>query len=297
MKLLETRGPHVFGPWRVTQIVEWDGEAFPHSFLFPGIPIDELRACIPAGKDGRLTDEGVIITSTQLFVLQTEDHVVLIEQGTGNGKSRPEAPYWDHQNLPYNETLASLGVRPEDVDFVFFSHLHKDHVGLATAPLNNHWTPTFPRATYVLSRREWDYWNGLDRQDPLWHPCIDDSVLPLVNEGRVRFVRHGELVAGIRIHEAPGHTPGFLLFEVEGCGLWFIGDMLHHPAQGAHPEWPSADFDTDPLENQAQRYHYFKLFAESGAWVLGVHTGDLFQIMKKQAGRFVVQYQNQAGIS
>ncbi len=291
MELLETRGPYTFGPWKVTQIVEWDGESFPYSLLFPGIPVDELRASLPAGNDGRLTDTGMIITSTQLFVLQAADNVVLIEQGTGNGKSRPEAPYWNHQNLPYKETLASLSIRPEDVDYVFFSHLHKDHVGLATTRINDHWKPTFPRATYILNRREWDYWNGLGPKDPLRHPCIEDSVFPVVNEGRARFVRHDELVGGIRIHEAPGHTPGSLLFEAEGCGLWFIGDMLHHPAQVTHPEWPSADFDTDPLENQAQRHRYFKIFAESGAGILGVHTGNLFRIKETQHGRYSICYQ------
>jgi len=291
MKLLEIRGPHTFGKWKVTQIVEFEGEAFPHSFLFPDLSADEIRAASPAGEQARITESGMIITSTQLFVLQGDDHVVLIEQGTGNGKTRPNEPYWDHQNLPYRETLAALGIGPEDVDYVFFSHLHPDHVGLATTWNNDRWEPTFPRAAYVLSKREWDYWNGINPEDPQSLPFIDDSVRPLVNAGCIRYARDGERVAGIRIHEVPGHTPGFLLFEAVGCGLWFIGDLLHHPSQAVHPEWVSGSFDVDPTKNQTQRRRYFKIFADTGATLLGVHMGNLFRITETQPGCYAVQYE------
>jgi glyoxylase-like metal-dependent hydrolase (beta-lactamase superfamily II) len=285
MEFLETRGPHPFGDWSVTQIVEWEGEAFRHDFLFPGIPVEEIRAASPANTASRLTDTGMLITSTQWFVLRREGHVMLVEQGTGNGKTRTAEPYWDHQNLPYFETLASLGIRPEDVEYVFLSHLHLDHVGLATTLQDGRWVPSFPHAKYVIHPDEWAYWGG----HPKRHPCIDDSVLPLVEAGVVQWAQDGELVGGVRAHAAPGHTPGNLLFEVEGAGLWFIGDLLHHPAQVQHPEWASADFDTDPTMNLRQRREYIARFAASGATLFTVHMGNPFQIEKTSSDRFFIR--------
>jgi glyoxylase-like metal-dependent hydrolase (beta-lactamase superfamily II) len=292
MNLLETRGPHTFGPWTVIQIVEWEGEAFPYTVLFPNIPIEQVRAASPAGSNSRITENGMLITSSQLFILRQAEQVILIEQGTGNGKTRPDEPYWDHQNLPYLETLASLGIRPEDVDYVFLSHLHVDHVGLATTQQADYWVPTFPRAKYVLHPDEWAYWGNLPGSDPLRHPCIDDSVLPLVEAGCIQWAHSGDLIGGVRIHAAPGHTPGNLLFEVEEYNLWFIGDLLHHPAQVMHPEWASASFDVDRATNLIQRKNFIERFAASEAVLFSVHMGNPFQVIRTGASRSVIRYQS-----
>lgn len=290
MNLLETRGPYNFNEWDVFQIVEWEGEAMPHGVLFPGIPADEIRKASPSGRNGRLSETGMIVTSTQMFLLKNGRRAVLIEAGSGNGKTRPAEPYWDHQNLPYRETLAALGVEPEDMEFTFLSHLHPDHVGLATTWNGESWEPTFPRAEYVLDPREWAHWCSFPAGDPPRHPFIDDSVRPLVEAGRIRYAHDGERIGPLRIRYAPGHTPGHLLLEMEDTNLWFLGDLLHHPAQAAHPEWSAGGWDVDPELARAQRRHFFKLFAESNADLLAAHTGDPFRVEEVSSGRFSVKY-------
>ena len=290
MNLLETRGPHAFGPWTVTQLVEWEGEAFPHEALFPGLSVDAIREAAPSGAHGRLAESGMIVMTTQFFLLRQNDLVLLIEMGTGNGKTRPGEPYWDHQNLPYLETLASLNVQPEDVAYVFLSHLHVDHVGLATTWKDDRWVPTFPKAKYMVNRREWEYWRKVPADDPRWHPCLEDSVWPLAEAEAVHRVEAGQCVEGIRVHEAAGHTPGNVIFEVEGQNLWFLGDLLHHPAQIAHPEWPSAAFDVDAELNTRQRRRYFKHFADSGAVLFAAHMGNQFGVKETDSGQFCARY-------
>jgi glyoxylase-like metal-dependent hydrolase (beta-lactamase superfamily II) len=159
--------------------------------------------------------------------------VILTELGTGNGKTRPAETYWDHQNLPYLETLATLNIRPEDVAYVFMSHLHVDHVGLATTRKDDRWVPTFPKAKYMINRAEWEYWSNIPSDDSRWHPCLEDSVWPLAEAGAVHWVEDGQCVEGIRIHEAAGHTPGNTIFEVDGqiCGSW---RSAASPGQIAH---------------------------------------------------------------
>jgi glyoxylase-like metal-dependent hydrolase (beta-lactamase superfamily II) len=290
MNLLETRGPHLYNEWNLFQIVEWEGEAMPHSILFPGIPAGEIRSASPAGRNARLSETGMIVTSTQLFLLTNGSRAILIEAGSGNGKSRPAEPYWDHQNLPYRETLAALGVEPEDVEFVYLSHLHQDHVGLATTWNGNCWEPTFPKAGYVLDPREWAYWSSLPADDPKRHPCLEDSVRPLVDAGRVQFAHDGERIGPLRIHPAPGHTPGHLLFEMEDSCVWFLGDLLHHPSQAARPEWSAGNFDVDPELARSQRRRFFKRFADSRATLLAAHTGEPFRVEETSSGSFSVRY-------
>jgi glyoxylase-like metal-dependent hydrolase (beta-lactamase superfamily II) len=96
-------------------------------------------------------------------------------------------------------------------------------------------------------------------------------------------VQDEELIDGIRIHTAPGHTPGNILFEVEGENLWLTGDLFHHPAQIAHPEWPSADYDVDKQANTHQRQRFFKHFSATQAIVFPMHLGEPWQV--KQVGR------------
>jgi glyoxylase-like metal-dependent hydrolase (beta-lactamase superfamily II) len=290
MNLLEMRGPHVFGPWTVTQIVEWEGEAFPHEVIFPNIPLDTLRAASPAGLHSRLTASGMIVLSTQLFLLRRADLTVLIELGTCNGKKRPTELFWDCQNLPYLETFAALHIRPEDVAYVFITHCHVDHVGLGTTRKGNGWTPTFPHARYLLHPAEWNYWSKIPAADPRWHPCLEDSVRPLVEAGCVDWVQDHECIAGIRVHEAAGHTPGNVIFEVEGQNLWFLGDLLHHPAEVAHPEWPSGSFDVDPERNTDQRRRYFRCFADAEAVLFAAHMGNAFKVTETSTGQFFAKY-------
>jgi glyoxylase-like metal-dependent hydrolase (beta-lactamase superfamily II) len=290
MNILETRGPHNFNEWNLFQIVEWEGEAMPHGVLFPGIPAEELRKASPAGRNARLSETGMIVTSTQLFLLKNGRRAILIEAGSGNGKSRPAEPYWDHQNLPYRETLAALGIKPQDVEYVFLSHLHMDHVGLAASWSGERWEPTFPRARYVLDPREWAYWNSFPAGAPSRHPCIDDSVRPLVNAECVQYAHDGERIGPLRVHSAPGHTPGHLLLELEDSNLWFLGDLLHHPAQAFHPEWSAANWDVDPELARFQRRRFFKHFADSRATLLAAHLGDPFRVEERSPGRYWVRY-------
>src|SRR4030042_1107186 len=216
MNLLETRGPHQFGPWHITQLVEWEGDAMPHDQLFPGVPLEAVRQASPAGSRSRLTPAGGIIMSTQFFLLERDHQVVIVETGTGNGKTRPAESYWHNQSLPYRETLGSLGVSLESVGSVFLTHLHVDHVGWATTRRDGRWVPTFPRARYVINKTEWDFWNGFPPGDALRHPCLDDSVMPLLEADVVQWAAPGDSVAGFSLHDASGHTPGQLALELEG---------------------------------------------------------------------------------
>src|SRR5690606_30321143 len=98
---------------------------------------------------------------------------------------------------PWIERLATAGARPEDVDFVMCTHLHSDHVGWNTRLVDGRWTPTFPNAKYVFTRKEFDRWDN--RRSDYVHReseefVFNDSVLPVVEAGQMVLVDDGYTV-------------------------------------------------------------------------------------------------------
>ena len=73
--------------------------------------------------------------------------------------------------------LAAAGLTVDDIDFVMCTHLHVDHVGWNTRLENGRWVPTFPKARYLFSKKEYDYWLAENDKTSLL-ALIVDSVHP-----------------------------------------------------------------------------------------------------------------------
>jgi len=56
--------------------------------------------------------------------------------------------------VPWLDRLAAAGVRPEEVDYVFCTHMHADHSGWNAQRVGGRWVPTFPNAKYVFAGTE-----------------------------------------------------------------------------------------------------------------------------------------------
>ena len=144
---------------------------------------------------------------------------ILLDSCSGNHKQR-QRPFFHQRDWPWLENLRAAGVAPEDVNLVLCSHLHVDHVGWNTRLENGKWVPTFPRARYLVSRPEWEYWRSpagiasLQRTGDF----ITDSVLPIFLSGQAELIdgAYG-ISAGIRIEPAAGHTPGHFMVILEGA--------------------------------------------------------------------------------
>jgi glyoxylase-like metal-dependent hydrolase (beta-lactamase superfamily II) len=129
------------------------------------------------------------------------------------------------------DSLASRGVRPDEIDVVVLSHLHFDHAGGLLSAWAEDAPPrlVFPRARFVVSRAAWDR-----ARTP--HPRDRASFLPalpalLEASGRLEIV-DGEhapsLGAAVRFHRSDGHTPGLLVSEIRGSagGVLFCSDLI-----------------------------------------------------------------------
>src|SRR5437660_13988 len=100
-----------------------------------------------------------LVGSVHTWIVKTPKHTILIDTCLGNHKQRTN-PGWRNLDTPFLSRLKACGCPPESVDFVMCTHLHVDHVGWNTRLENGRWVPTFPKARYLFSRKELDFWGA-----------------------------------------------------------------------------------------------------------------------------------------
>jgi glyoxylase-like metal-dependent hydrolase (beta-lactamase superfamily II) len=221
----------------------------------------------------------ICVSAIQTWLLRSEGKTILIDTGVGNHKERPYSPVWSHLNTDFLGNLARAGVRPEDVDLVVNSHLHVDHVGWNTYLDDRSWVPTFPNATYLMPRADFDFWNPAnDHRARLGRGnqnVFEDSVAPVHEAGQTLLWENSfRIDANLKLDLAPGHTPGSSVVTLESGTdrALFVGDLLHSPLQIVEPDTNSC-FCEDPAEASATRRRLLGRAADTTALVFPAHLG------------------------
>lgn len=264
------------GPFEILRVLEFEWLSREPDFLLTGVGREDIRAT-RTGHDARFAEPatGLLIMSFHSLVVRTPQGVLLVDTCVGNHKDRPMIPEWHQQQWPYLERLAQAGLTPADIDFVCCTHLHGDHVGWNTYLDNGRWVPTFPKARYLFAASELDYWEQHHAADPasIYRRPWEDSVLPVIAAGQARKVADdAELLDGIHLRPAPGHTPGNAVIQVDDGRSRAVlsGDVVHHPVQIERPDWCS-EFDLDQAAARITREALLASVADTGTALLGAH--------------------------
>jgi glyoxylase-like metal-dependent hydrolase (beta-lactamase superfamily II) len=202
------------------------------------------------------------------FLINTGSKLVLIDTGSG--------VVFGPSVGKLISNLKASGYQPEQVDEIFITHMHGDHVGglLADGKI------AYPNAIVRASQAEADFWLSkahmdaapADRKDGF--QTAMNMLNPYVAAGKFKpFAGDGELLPGIRAAVSAGHTPGHAVYKIESKGetlvLW--GDLMHvAAAQFADPS-VTIRFDTNSDLAAAQRKKVFADAAAHGYWVGGAH--------------------------
>jgi glyoxylase-like metal-dependent hydrolase (beta-lactamase superfamily II) len=179
-----------------------------------------------------LTPDGHLELAIGGFMVRTNDRVMLIDAGVGRIDNDI------YHGGRFLESLAAVGVTPDDVTDVVFTHLHFDHVGWAT----QRGTVVFPRATFRCHAADWDHF--VAGPDP--EAGSVRKLSPLAD--RLEPFGDGAAVApGITVRHAPGHTPGSTVVVVaDGAErALLLGDVVHCPIELVEDDW-EALMDVDP---------------------------------------------------
>ena len=201
--------------------------------------------------------QDLLVITYQTFVLRSPRHTILID--TCVGQDKPNRGDWlDYPKQPWLDGFAALGLKFEDIDYVFCTHLHVDHCGWNTRLVDGRWVPTFPNAKYIFSRREYDFWavveseKGADPPGDVWR----DSCLPIVEAGQALLVDDDHsLDDSIWLTPTPGHTPGHVCVNLKSNGqrAVFTGDLMHHALQCREPDWYSCFCWDTEMSNRSRR--------------------------------------------
>jgi len=213
-----------------------------------------------------------LILCFQSYIVRTPRHTVLVDTCIGNDKDRAGRPTWHMKSdATYLRGFAEFGLSVDDIDFVMCTHLHADHVGWNTRLANGRWVPTFPKARYVFSGREYAYW--LERHQHESIPCIADSVLPIVEANRADLVVSDHALDDhLRLSPTPGHTPDhFAVCLGRGdCEAVLTGDLIHSPLQARYPEL-SMRADFDPQRAGATRRTFLERYCDTNTHCCTAH--------------------------
>lgn len=129
--------------------------------------------------------------------------------------------------------LKAHGLGVEDIDLVALTHLHFDHVGGCTRHgYGGEPVPTFPNATYLIQRQDWE--EASHPSERSIDAYIPQDFLPLEESRQLELLDgDAEIAPGVWLRVTGGHTRGHQIVTVESGDrkAVYLGDLLptaHH---------------------------------------------------------------------
>ena len=223
-----------------------------------------------------LDHQGNVEFPFSCFLVRSGDHRVLIDTGLG------QTPMFMFKGGALLSELAAAGVKPEDIDTVFVTHLHIDHCGTTVvAGDGGSMRPAFPNATYRWTAVEHDYWSRPDGGMATGAASPDiktyvESMFSGIGD-RYKPAEDGEVIApGVNVISTPGHTPGHaaVILSSGGQRAFILGDTISCPVQLTETEW-SGMGDADPKLARRSQEAVVREIESDGALMTAAHFPGL----------------------
>jgi glyoxylase-like metal-dependent hydrolase (beta-lactamase superfamily II) len=212
---------------------------------------------------------------------------ILVETGMGSKFERGGrfAREWGiEQPVTLLDDLATVGVQPGDIDLVVLTHLHFDHAGGNTrADGAGRLVPVYPRARYVVQRREY-----AEARYPLFlsrDTYLAENVTPVEEAGLWDLVDGDtEILPGVSLIVSPGHVPALQVVRFESGGeVAVVASDLIPSAQHMRLAWNTA-WDIAPHTNALTKQRTIAAAARGGWHVFLYHDPDLVMGRVDSAG-------------
>lgn len=209
-------------------------------------------------------------TSDNAYLINTGKRLILVDTGAG--------VFFGPTLGKLSANLKAAGYLPEQIDDVFITHMHPDHIGgLIEAD-----AAVFKNATIHANQRDADFWLA---QASLDHAAANSSEAQFLNDAMAAFKPYvasgkfqpfqsnGEIVPGVTALTSYGHTAGHTSYLIESKGqkLMITGDLIHVGAVQFDAPSVTIDFDTDKKAAASARATVFSEAARQGALVAAAH--------------------------
>jgi glyoxylase-like metal-dependent hydrolase (beta-lactamase superfamily II) len=227
--------------------IQAGGQRLDGGAMFGVVPKPLWEKRIPADERNRIS------LGMRCLLIEHPSGLVLIDTGAGNKESEKFKDIYGLENVGaegatmLEDGLKQIGVAPSDIALVINTHLHFDHAGGNTrARPDGSLEISFPNATYIVKRGEFDYATHTNERTAASY--FERNYVPLEAADKIEFVsREKEIVKGIKVIPTPGHTPFHqsVLIESAGERAFFLGDLV--PTHAHLPLPWIMGYDVEPL--------------------------------------------------
>ncbi|WP_099221330.1 YtnP family quorum-quenching lactonase [Listeria costaricensis] len=263
--------------WLRGGVTGFDGGA-----MFGVVPKALWQKKYPANEKNQVPN----VTDPMYFYFQGKHY--LIDGGIGRGRltEKQRRNYGVSEESFVIEDLATLGVRPEDIDFILMTHLHFDHVvGLSTFDSRkNQLVSLFPHAQIIVEETEWEEMQhpNIRSQATYWpenFQAIAAQITP--------YKKHIEIAPGISLRHTGGHSAGHAVITIESNGERAIHMADIFPTH-AHQNvlWVTA-YDDYPMTSIFQKEHFFSQWMNAESWFLFYHDAYYRAIKYNKSGEML----------
>lgn len=217
----------------------------PVSMVLGRVPEDQREAWLKQHPE--VVD--TVKSPLNLTLYRDGERTVLFDVGSG--------PNFMASAGKIKDALDAIGVAPDEISHVVFTHAHPDHIWGVKDDFDE---IVFPNAEYLISEAEWNYW--FDDETVNKVPAERQSFavgakrsMEAIEDKTSRFKPGAEVLPGVEAFDTAGHTPGHTSFVIrQGSeSLVVVGDVLTNAAYSfANPEWEMGT-DSDPAQGVAAR--------------------------------------------
>ncbi len=224
--------------------------------------VDSTKKFVPfdPAKDNPKDRPASLFIHVQPFLIKLAEQLILLD--TGLGYSDDDGELFLHKNI------IKAGFDPHDVDLVLMSHLHFDHSGGMVHQVNGVMELSFPNATYVVQRGEWE--TAFTSTSSSYHTEIFEF---LQRNAQMQLIEGtGKLTDQISFELTGAHCPYHQVFLIEDGEdkVFFGGDVLPEPEELIRKFIAKYDFDgrkamelRDEFGKKAATEHWKCLFYHS----------------------------------
>ena len=190
--------------------------------------------------------------SMSAFLLEAEGKKALFDTGLNESMS-----------TGIQDRLKELKISPDEIDYVFLTHFHLDHIGGLVDAKDNIY---FKNAKVYTSKEEYDGWI---KNMPADKNGLQVKIMKIIEKQLVKFDFNDTFPLGLKPLKAFGHTPGHTVYRKDD--LLIIGDLIHgQDIQFKYPEI-CATYDHDENASIVTRKNILKYAEENKLFVAGMH--------------------------
>jgi glyoxylase-like metal-dependent hydrolase (beta-lactamase superfamily II) len=209
----------------VTGYVRLDGGA-----MFGVVPKVMWEKLCPPDDRNRIR----LAMRSLLFKSKSDGKWCLIDCGTGD-KWEPKLRDrygLENSDVSLKNSLAQKGLTPEDISYLFVSHLHFDHNGgLTQKDKAGKIVPTFPQAKHYIHKAHWEHALSPHERDKA--SFFKEDFESLKGQVSIHWVEKeaDSLLGGqVKFYCSHGHTPYLMIFDITLPGselrLTYASDMV-----------------------------------------------------------------------